>query len=82
MSQVAAPADRRFRRAHVKPARHRRTWRSFATPTTVALVVVTILATVALRGLARSGVLQVNHIVVHGNERLSKGEVMAMLEGL
>jgi cell division protein FtsQ len=82
MSQVAAPADRRFRRAHVKPARHRRTWRSFATPATVSLVVATIFATVVLRGLAHSGVLQVNRIVVHGNERLSKGEVMAMLEGL
>jgi len=82
MSQVAAPADRRFRRAHVKPARHRRTWRSFATPATVSLVVAAILATVVLRGLAHSGVLQVNRIVVHGNERLSKGEVMAMLEGL
>ena len=82
MSQVAAPADRRFRRAHVKPARHRRTWRSFATPATVALVVVTVLSTVVLRGFARSGVLQVDRIVVHGNERLSKGEVMAMLDGL
>ena len=82
MSQVAAPADRRFRRAHVKPARHRRTWRSFATPATVSIVVATILATVVLRGLAHSGVLQVDRIAVHGNERLSKGEVMAMLEGL
>ena len=26
MSAVAAPADRRFRRAHVKPARRRRNW--------------------------------------------------------
>ena len=82
MSQVAAPADRRFRRAHVKPARHRRTWRSFATPATVSLVVVTILSTVVLRGVARSGVLQVERIVVHGNERLSRGEVMAILDGL
>ena len=82
MSQVAAPADRRFRRAHVRPARHRRTWRSFATPATVSLVVVTILATVVLRGVAHSGVFRVDRIVVHGNERLSKGEVMAMLEGL
>jgi cell division septal protein FtsQ len=82
MSQVAAPADRRFRRAHVKPARHRRTWRAFATPATVGLVVLTILSTVILRGFAHSGVLQVDRIVVHGNERLSKGEVMAMLEGL
>jgi cell division protein FtsQ len=82
MSHVAAPADRRFRRAHVKPARHRRTWRSFATPATVTLVVATILSTVVLRGIARSGVLQVERIAVHGNERLSRGEVMAILDGL
>ena len=30
MSAVAAPADRRFRRAHVKPARRRRSWRAMA----------------------------------------------------
>jgi len=32
--------------------------------------------------LASFGVLQVEHIVVHGNERMSKGEVLGMLEGL
>ena len=32
VSAVAAPADRRFRRAHVKPARRRRRWRSLVMP--------------------------------------------------
>ena len=32
MSAVAAPSDRRFRRAHVKPARKRRGWRAVAAP--------------------------------------------------
>ena len=32
--------------------------------------------------MARAGVLQIDRIVVHGNERLSKGEVLGMLEGL
>jgi hypothetical protein len=32
VSPVAAPSDRRFRRAHVKPARRRRDWRSIARP--------------------------------------------------
>lgn len=84
MSQVAAPSDRRFRRHHVKPARHRRTWRSFIAPAIVAAVVV-VAAFVLVRGrsvIARAGVLQVDHIVVHGNERLSRGEVMGMLDGL
>jgi cell division protein FtsQ len=86
MSQVAAPADRRFRRAHVKPSRHRRTMRSLLTPSAVAIVLAaTAMAVLVARGwtlVARSGFLQVDHIVVHGNERLSKGEVLALLEGL
>jgi cell division protein FtsQ len=85
VSQVAAQTDRRFRRHHVKPARHRRTWRSFIAPALVALVIV-IAAAIALVGgrafLARVGMLQVEHISVHGNERLSKGEVLGMLDGL
>ncbi len=86
MSQVAAPADRRFRRAHVKPARQRRAVRWLLTPGAMALVLGLALAgAIAFRGrtlLARSGFLQVEHIVVHGNERLSKGEVLALLDGL
>jgi len=85
MNQVAAPADRRFRRHHVKPARHRRTWRSFVAPALVALVLVAAAALAVVRGrslVARAGMLQVERIVVHGNERLSKGEVLGMLDGL
>ena len=86
MSQVAAPADRRFRRAHVKPARHRRALRTFLTPRVVAATVAVLaVGVIAVRGrtlLARSGFLQVDRIVVHGNERLSKGEVLALLDGL
>jgi cell division protein FtsQ len=85
MSQVAAPADRRFRRAHVRPARHRRTLRSLAAPAGVALAIASALVLVAVRGrtlLAGSTLLQVDRIVVHGNERLSKGEVLAILDGL
>jgi len=85
MSHVAAPSDRRFRRHHIKPARHRRTWRSFIAPSIIALVVVTAAAFALVRGrslMARVGMLQVEHIVVHGNERLSKGEVLGMLDGL
>jgi len=86
VSQVAAPADRRFRRAHVKPARHRRATRSLLTPAMAGAVLIAILTVVlAVRGrtlLASSGVLQVKHIVVRGNERLSKGEVLSRLDGL
>ncbi len=85
MTQVAAQTDRRFRRHHVKPAKHRRTWRSFATPAIVALgvLVVGVFAMVRVRAfLTRAGVLRVEHIIVHGNERVSKGEVAGLLEGL
>jgi cell division protein FtsQ len=85
VSTVAAQTDRRFRRHHVKPARHRRTWRAFIAPGIVALAVVAAALFALTRGrtlLSRAGVLQVEHIVVHGNERLSKGEVLGMLDGL
>ena len=85
MSQVAAPADRRFRRHHVKPARHRRTWRSLAGPAIIAACLLVAVSFAMFRGralLGRVGMLQVDRIVVHGNERLSKGEVMGMLDGL
>ena len=85
MSTVAAQTDRRFRRHHVKPARHRRTWRTFAAPAAVAVVVVVAAVFAYARGramLERAAFLQVQHIVVHGNERMSKGEVLGILDGL
>jgi cell division protein FtsQ len=85
MSQVAAQTDRRFRRHHVKPARHRRTWRSFAAPAIVAAALVLAALFALMRGRAavvRLGMLPVEHIVVHGNDRLSKGEVAGLLDGL
>ena len=85
MSQIAAQTDRRFRRHHVKPARHRRTWKSFIVPAIVAVVLIAGATFALFRGralVARIGMLQVEHIAVHGNERLSKGEVLGMLEGL
>ena len=85
MSAVAAPADRRFRRAHVKPARKHRNWRRVVTP----LVRYGLVAPLLLYGIYRGAnvvtharVLQVDRIVVGGNERLSRGEVLALLNGL
>lgn len=85
MSPVAVPSDRRFRRSHVKPARRRRGWRARAMPMAGYAGVVLLL----LFGLSRltnvaahAHVLQVDRIVVRGNDRLSGGEVLAVLEGL
>src|SRR5204862_8106306 len=82
VSPVAAPADRRFRRAHVKPGRKRRDWRFVAGPLAgYGLLAAAVLyagyrATLVV---AHARMLQIDHIVVRGNERLSKGEVLAVL---
>ena len=72
----------RFRRAHVKPARKRRGWRRWSRPRRCATCVVA--GRCALRRVPRRGagrrtrrVLQIDRIVVRGNERLSTGEVLA-----
>jgi cell division protein FtsQ len=85
MSAVAAQTDRRFRRSHVKPSRKRRSWWVALQPVFVfgALTIglgygvyrTTLIA-------SQAHVLQVDRITVHGNERLSKGEVLAVLGGL
>jgi cell division septal protein FtsQ len=85
MSPVAAPADRRFRRAHVKPSRKRRTWKGLASPIArkgaVALVV--LYGAYRLTSVAtHAHVLKVDRITVRGNERLSRGEVLSVLSGL
>jgi len=85
VSAVAAPADRRFRRAHVKPARRKRTWRALAWPAIRYGLVAAVASLAVYRGVqvsANAHLLEVNRIVVHGNERLSKGEVLAVLSGL
>jgi cell division septal protein FtsQ len=82
---VTAPADKRFRRAHLKPARKRARWiamrwRMFALASAIAVGgFVVHRAFVTFLGLQ---VFQVRRIAVHGNHRLSNGEVVALLEGL
>ena len=85
MSAVAAPADRRFRRSHVKPGRRKRSWRALVRPAAQYGVLAILLAygiyrTSSVAAYAR--ILQVDRIDVAGNDRLSKGEVLAVLNGL
>jgi len=86
MSPVAAAAvDKRFRRAHVKPSRRRAGWRAFVRPVVKGLAVALVTAYALYRGATlavHAHVLTVDRIVVTGNERLSKGEVIAVLSGL
>jgi cell division protein FtsQ len=86
MSPVAAPSDRRFRRAHVKQGRkHRHYWRRQA----VRIARVVLIALVAMYGAyrlasvaAHARVLEIDRITVRGNERLSREDVLALLAGL
>jgi cell division septal protein FtsQ len=82
--KVSAPADKRFRRAHVKPGRKRsrrqRGWRL------VRFVIVgAVVAFIGYRTMAfldRTNLLRVNHINVRNNNRLSADEVIALVDGL
>jgi cell division septal protein FtsQ len=85
MSAVAAPADRRFRRAHLKPARKGLKWTGARTRVGGYAVV----ALAALYGLYRvsnvivhTRVLPIDRITVRGNARISTGQVLAVLGGL
>lgn len=85
MAAVAAPADKRFRRAHVKPARKRQI-NGRALWLIARIVVVLGLAVYGgWRGTALvlgAPVLQVSRLTVRGNERLSSGEVLSLVDGL
>ncbi len=85
MTAVAAPADRRFRRAHVKPSKRRRGWRALVRPIALGAMVTMLGLYGAYRTVqlvAEGRVLQIDRITVRGNARLSRGEVMALLGGL
>jgi len=85
VSPISAPADKRFRRAHIKPARRRGRWRSLNRLTITYGVLVFIAVYGVYRGvgvLMHARLLQVDRILVRGTERLSSGEVLAVLAGL
>jgi cell division protein FtsQ len=85
MAAVAAPADKRFRRAHVKPARKRQVSRRHFWIVIRVLAVLAVTVYGGWRGAALvlgAPALQVSRISILGNERLSSGEVLALLDGL
>jgi cell division septal protein FtsQ len=85
VSHVAIPADKRFRRAHVKPARQRRHWSIVIGRTIRAGLIGVLILFAAYRGAkfaAHAHLFRIERIVVHGNRRLSSGEVLAVLGGL
>ena len=84
MSRVAAPADKRFRRAHVKPGR-RRKWRTIARPIFKYGVMAAVLVFSLYRGgvmIAHARALQIDRITVRGNVQISNEAVLETLAGL
>ena len=82
---VSTPTDKRFRRAHVSPGRRRgRLQLSRKGLIYVGLAVVcAVYAGARLVGYVRSsGVLTVTQVTISGNARLSRGEVLSLLDGL
>jgi cell division protein FtsQ len=85
MAAVATPADKRFRRAHVKPARKRQASARHVWLIAKVAVVLGVAAYGGWRGVALvlgAPALQVSRITMRGNERLSTGEVLALVDGL
>jgi cell division protein FtsQ len=85
MTPLAAPADKRFRRAHLKPGRRRGDWKAVAGRTVRFALTASALVYCLYRMagiVAQAHALRIERIAVRGNERLSKNEVLATLNGL
>jgi len=85
MSPIAVSADRRFHRAHVKPARRRGRLRGIWRPIAKYGVVAAVIFLGAYRGravIAEAPLLQIDNITVRGNQRLANAQVLAALDGL
>jgi cell division protein FtsQ len=82
---VKAATEKNFRRARVKPAKRRgpRVWMSWRIARVIVGGVLAVYAVYrAFDLVASASTLQVRRIAVHGNVRLSAGEVQTLIEGL
>ncbi len=85
MTPVAAPADRRFRRARTKPAHRRSRWKPVLKSAAMYLGVIAVGgfgAYLATDAIVHADVMRIDEVVVDGNRRMPSGEVMAVLQGL
>jgi cell division protein FtsQ len=81
----AAMTDKRFKRAHVKPSRKRNAASKRAWLVARLVVLAILLGYATYQGatlIASAESLQIGHMQVRGHERLSTGEVLALVEGL
>jgi len=83
---VKAPAEKNFRRAKVRPGSRRGGWAAWLTWRAARrAIAVAVVLYAGYRGgtlVLHASTLQVRRISVHGNVRLSSGEVAAIVEGL
>ena len=80
-----AMTDKRFKRAHVKPSRKRSAGSKHAWLIARLLVLALLFGYATYQGvtlIAAAQSLQIGHMQVRGHERLSTGEVLALVEGL
>ena len=85
MPPVAAPADKRFRRAHLRPAKKRGSSLRQAWLAVRVVAIFTVMAYGGWRGASlalAAPALQISRITVRGNDRLATGEVLALVAGL
>lgn len=82
---VTAATDKRFKRAHVKPSRKRAPASKHLWLAVRVIAMLMVIGYGGYRGvtsIAAAPTLQVGHLVVRGNQRLSTGEVLALVDGL
>lgn len=82
---MAAATDKRFRRAHVKPARRRNPALRHVRVAVRLAVLLALVGYAGYRGAALivdADVLRIDHLVVRGHQRLSTGEILALVDGL
>lgn len=82
---LPATADRRFRRAQVRPTGRRGAWLRrawFAARIGGALIVLTLAGWRAVTLVVESPALEVSHVAIHGVDRLSRGETKALIGDL
>ena len=82
---VAAAHDKRFKRAQLRPSRRRPSASNYAWLAARTGVLAMLFVYAAYQGvtlIAAAPSLQIGHMTVRGHERLSMGEVLALVEGL
>ncbi len=82
---IQAPADKRFRRAHIQPTRRRRLWPPDWKVVVAIALGLGVVGYAGYQGITLamgSDALVIQRITVEGNTRMSTGEVVSLLDGL